>query len=111
MAKYMVENFEVKVGSESGVADIDLPDSGKLKIKIQLANEIIYAVRKLGLTQEKAARRIGIPQPKVWALSHGNVANISERKLMDCLNQLGYDIEIKVKPSDNKIGYLNLAIK
>jgi predicted XRE-type DNA-binding protein len=61
--------------------------------------EITRAVRRLGLTQEEAGRRMGIPQPKVSALLRGDFANLSERQLMDCLNRLGYDIEIKVKPA------------
>ena len=42
---------------------------------------------------------MGLPQPKVSGLFRGDFANVSERKLMDCLNRLGYDIEIKVKPT------------
>jgi hypothetical protein len=37
------------------------------------------------------------------------IRNISERKLMDCLNRLGYDIEIKVKPAKKAVGHLLLA--
>jgi len=29
---------------------------------------------------------------------------------MDCLNRLGYDIEIRVKPAENAIGHLKLAV-
>ena len=46
----------------------------------------------LGLTQQAAAKRMGIPQPKVSGMMHGDFTNLSERKLMDCLNRLGYDI-------------------
>ena len=72
--------------------------------------EITRAVRNLGLTQEEAGRRMGIPQPKVSALPRGDFANLSERKLMDCLNRLGYGIEIKVKPAAEPVGHLTLAI-
>jgi hypothetical protein len=34
----------------------------------------------------------------------GDFTNLSERKLMDCLNRLGYDIEIKVQPADATCG-------
>jgi len=37
--------------------------------------EITVAVRKLGLTQEEAGRRMGIPQPKVSALLRSDFAN------------------------------------
>nr|WP_156762595.1 XRE family transcriptional regulator [Agrobacterium vitis] len=60
---------------------------------------ITKAVRRLGLTQEEAGRRIGLPHPKVSALLRSDIANLSERKLMDALNCLGYDIEITVRPT------------
>jgi predicted XRE-type DNA-binding protein len=53
---------------------------------------------------------MGIPQPKVSALLRGDFTGLSERKLMDCLNRLGYDIEIKVKPTTEQVGHLTLAI-
>ncbi|SRR5258706_11148063 len=110
MARRIVDGIEVETGSGSVFADLGLRDAEKLKIKSGLAIEIIRAVRKLGLTQEEAGRRMGILQPKVSALLRGDFANLSERKLMDCLSQLGYDIEIKVKPAAKPIGHLTLAI-
>jgi predicted XRE-type DNA-binding protein len=53
---------------------------------------------------------MGLPQPKVSGLFRGDFANVSERKLMDCLNRLGYDIEIKVKLAAVPIGHLMLAV-
>ncbi|MBA6123120.1 helix-turn-helix domain-containing protein, partial [Pseudomonas juntendi] len=67
------------------------------------------AMRALGLTQQAAAKRMGIPQPKVSGMMRGDFTNLSERKLMDCLNRLGYDIEIKVRPAAEPIGHLTLA--
>jgi hypothetical protein len=49
-------------------------------------------------------------QPKVSSLMRGDFANLSERKLMDCLNRLGYDIEIHVRPTSDPVGHLRLAI-
>ena len=110
MAKRLVEGIEVETGSGNVFADLGLPDAEKLKIKSGLVIEITRAVRKLGLTQEEAGRRLGIPQPKVSALLRGDFANLSERKLMDCLNRLGYDVEITVKPAAEPVGHLTLAI-
>ena len=110
MAKRIVQGVEVETSSGNVFADLGLPDADKLKIKSGLVIEITRAVRKLGLTQEEAGRRMGIPQPKVSALLRGDFANLSERKLMDCLNRLGYDIEITVKPAAEPVGHLTLAI-
>ena len=91
-------------------ADLGLPDAEKLKIKSGLVIEIAKAVRQRGLTQIEAADRMGIPQPKVSAMLRGDFTNLSERKLMDCLNRLGYDIEIKVKPARASQGHLVLSV-
>ncbi len=92
MAKRIVEGMEVEISSGNVFADLDLPDSDKLKVKSGLVIEITRAVRRLALTQEEAGRRMGIPQPRVSGMLRGDFANLSERKLMDCLNRLGYDI-------------------
>lgn len=110
MAKRMIEGIEIETGSGNVFADLGLADAEKLKIKSGLVIEITRAVRRLGLTQEEAGRRMGIPQPKVSGLMRGDFANLSERKLMECLNRLGYDIEIKVRPAVESIGHLTLAI-
>ncbi len=53
---------------------------------------------------------MGIPQPKVSNMMRGDFADLSERELMDCLNRLGYDIEIKVRPTAEPIGHLTIAL-
>ena len=110
MAKRMIEGIEIEISSGNVFADLGLADAEKLKIKSGLVIEITRAVRRLGLTQEEAGRRMGIAQPKVSAMMRGDFANLSERKLMECLNRLGYDIEIKVRPATEPIGHLTLAI-
>ena len=89
---------------------MEVAASDELKIKSGLVVEITKAVRKLGLTQDEAARRMGITQPKVSGMRRGDFTNLSERKLMDCLNRLGYDIEIKVTPAAEPLGHLVLAV-
>ena len=53
---------------------------------------------------------MGISQPKVSKMMRGEFANLSERKLMDCLNRLGYDIQIRVQPVAEPTGHLTLEI-
>ena len=110
MAKRKIDDIEVETSSGNVFADLGIADAKKLKIKSGLVIEITRAVRRLGLTQQEASQRMGIPQPKVSALLRGDFANLSERKLMDCLNRLGYDIEIKVKPARKPVGHLTLAV-
>jgi len=110
MNNRIIDGIEVEISSGNVFADVGLPDADKLKIKSGLVIEITKAVRKLDLSQEEAGRRMGLPQPKLSGLLRGDFSNISERKLMDCLNRLGYDIEIKVRPATAPVGHLMLAI-
>jgi predicted XRE-type DNA-binding protein len=109
MKKKVVEGVEVQRGSGNVYADLGLPDAEKLKIKTGLVLEIRKAMRTQGLTQQEAARRMGITQPKVSAMMNGDFTNLSERKLMDCLTRLGYDIQISVRPTKAEVGQLVLA--
>lgn len=71
MAKRMIEGMEIETSSGNVFADLGLAEAEKLKIKSGLVIEITRAVRRLGLTQEEAGRRMGIPQPKVSGMMRG----------------------------------------
>ena len=109
MKTRLIDGVKVHRGSGNVFADLDLADAEKLKIKTGLVVEIRKAMRSLGLTQQEAAKRMGVTQPKVSDMMRGDFANLSERKLMDCLTRLGYDIEISVRPAKAEIGHLMLA--
>ena len=110
MKRRLIDGIEVQRSSGNVYADLGLPEAEKLKIKTGLVIEIGNAMQRLGLTQQEAAQRMGITQPKVSGMLRGEFSNLSERKLMDCLRRLGYDIEIKVRPSKAQAGHLMLAM-
>ena len=109
MKTHLVDGVEVHRGSGNVFADLGLADAEKLKIKTGLVVEIRKAMRSRGFTQQEAAKLMGITQPKVSDMMRGDFSNLSERKLMDCLTRLGYDIEIKVRPAKSEVGHLRLA--
>jgi predicted XRE-type DNA-binding protein len=104
------EAIVVEASSGNVFADLGLPNAEQLKIKSGLTIEIVRAMRRLGLTQEDAGRRMGISQAKVSGLMRGDFANLSEAKLMECLSRLGYDIEIKLTQADEPVGRRSLAV-
>jgi predicted XRE-type DNA-binding protein len=109
MKAQLVHGVEVQHGSDNVFADLGLADAEKLKIKTGLVIEIRKAMRSRELTQQEAAKLMGISQPKVSDMMRGDFTNLSERKLMDCLTRLGYDIEITVRPAKAEVGHLILA--
>jgi predicted XRE-type DNA-binding protein len=110
MKKRVVKGIEVYRGSGNVFADLELPDADTLQIRTGLVIEIRRAIRQQGLAQQAAATRLRLTQPKVSSMMRGDFSNVSERKLMECLNRLGYDIEIKVRPASAPIGHLMLAL-
>jgi predicted XRE-type DNA-binding protein len=68
---------------------LELLDADTLQIKTGLVIEIRRAIRQLGLTRQAAAARMGLTLPKVSNMIRGDFSNVSERKLMECLNRLG----------------------
>ena len=78
-----VQGVEVHLSSGNVFADLGLADADKLKIKTGLVIEIRKSMNRLALTQQEAAKRMGISQPKVSDMMRGDFANLSERKLMD----------------------------
>jgi len=110
MKKNIINGVEVRESADSALADLGLLNAEKLRIKAGLVMEIRKTMRRLGLTQQEAAWRMGILQPKVSDMMRGDFSSISERKLMDCLNRLGYDIEITVKPAVGPVGRLMLVV-
>ena len=106
MKSRQIAGMDVRRSSSNVYADLGLADAQKLKIKTGLVIEIRKAMQLLELTQQQAADRMGIAQPKVSDMMRGNFSNLSERKLMDCLTRLGYDIDINVRPARAKVGQL-----
>lgn len=109
MVNRLIKGMDVQRGSGNVFADLGLPDADKLRIKTSLVIQIRKAMRSCGLTRQTAAKRMGITQPKVSDMMRGDFTNLSERKLMDCLTRLGYDIEIRVRPAKADIGHLVLS--
>ena len=109
MKTRLIDGIEIHRSSGNVFADLGLPDADQLKIKTGLVIEIRKAMRSRDLTQQAAAKLMGITQPKVSDMMRGDFTNLSERKLMDCLTRLGYDIEIKVRPANAGVGHLMLA--
>jgi len=109
MQTQIVNGTEILKGSDNVFADLGLPDAKLLKIKTGLIAEIMRSMRRLGLNQPQAAQRMNIPEPDLSALLHGDLDLVSEHALMECLNRLGCDIEIRVQPSRQAEGGMRMV--
>ncbi len=94
---------DIEQGSTNVYEDLGRPDAAELQVKAMLAAKIGEIIKHRHLTQVQASEILGIPQPKLSAMLRGQFRGISEAKMLECLNRLGRDIEIRVrKPSRSK---------
>lgn len=96
MAKQKADYF---VSSGNVFADPGLPNPEEALAKAELANKISVLIQERKLTQAKAAKLLGIDQPKVSMLLRGRLTGFSIERLMRFLLLLGQDIKISVQPS------------
>ena len=79
-------------------ADLRLCNPGEALAKAELAHRNGQVIAERGLTQAAAARLLGLDPPKVSALVRGRLKGFSVGRLFRCLNALGQEIEIVVRP-------------
>lgn len=78
-------------------------DAG-LEVRAKLATLIGETLRQRGLTQTDAAEILGIPQPAISGMLRGRLRGISEARLIDCLNRLGWDVDLVVRKTPRSRG-------
>lgn len=79
-------------------ADLGLPNAEDELLKARLVVALRAQVERLGLSQTKAAKLMGVSQPDVSKLLRGRVGGYSLERLLEFMRALGSDVEIRVKP-------------
>ena len=80
-------------------ADLGLKNPEELLAKAELVQRIADIIAERKLTQARAAKLLGIDQPKVSALLRGKLDGFSTDRLFRFLNALGRDVEIVIRPA------------
>jgi predicted XRE-type DNA-binding protein len=84
-------------GSGNVFADLGLPDAEERQTKLRLAYAINAIIDAQRWTQETAATRLGLNQPKVSALRNYRLEGFSVERLMTLLTALDRDVEIVIR--------------
>lgn len=107
--KQKLDNIEFEISSGNIFKDLGIKDADELLIKSRLALKIAKIIKMKKFTQKTSATIMGISQDKISNIIRGNLSRVSEKKLMECLTKLGFDIEIKVKQSNTAIGHVMMS--
>ena len=84
-------------GTRNVFADLGYPDAEERQAKLRLAYALNQLLDERKLTQSRAAKLLGLGQPKVSALRHYKLAGFSVERLMTLLTALDRDVEIVIK--------------
>lgn len=75
-------------------ADIGVPDPDVALAKARIAGMIYETIKARKLTQVKAAKLMGVDQPKVSEIVRGKVRGYTLDRLLGCLVRLGQPVEL-----------------
>jgi predicted XRE-type DNA-binding protein len=90
----MKKKIKYEESSGNVFADLGLPNPEELLAKAEVAIEIGNIIKKKKLTQTKAAKILGIDQPKVSAILKGKLRSFSLERLFRFLNALGTTVVV-----------------
>jgi len=92
--------MSTKITKSSGnvYADLGFKNPEEHALKAELVRRIAAVIMHQELTQEAAARRLGIGQPDISKLLKGHFRQFSVERLMRFLVALDQDVEIIVRP-------------
>ena len=85
-------------GSGNVFSDIGVAHPERVLARAQVMSRISEIIRERGLTQQRAAALLDIPQSKVSCLMNGKLSMFSLDHLFELLNALDRDVEIIIKP-------------
>jgi predicted XRE-type DNA-binding protein len=95
------DDAPVSIEESSGnvFANLGLENPEELLAKAEFVQRIVDIIAERKLTQARAAKLLGVDQPKVSALLRGKLDEFSTDLLFRFLNALGEDVEIVIRPA------------
>lgn len=95
----MIERFKITKGSGNIFRDLGFPEgeAQNLALRSDLMIRIEKLVKDTGLTQQQAAKVLGITQPRLNALLKGRISDFSLDALVNMLAHAGMQVKMTIK--------------
>jgi predicted XRE-type DNA-binding protein len=110
MAKRTAKDGEIVRGSGNVFADLGFVDADERQTKLRLALALNTIIAERKLTQDAAAKRLGLNQPKVSALRNYKLDGFSVERLMTLLTALDRDVEIVIRKKVRRRGAARISV-
>ena len=72
-------------------------EARNLRIRSELMTALRMFIKKEGLTQADAAKRLRVSQPRISDLTRGKISRFSLDSLVNMLTDAGIDVAVKIK--------------
>ena len=103
---------EVKIEESSGNVFLDIGfskvEAEREQLRVDLVIKIYRLLEELKLTPAKAEKRFGLDPSDVSRILKGDF-DFNVDQLFTILNQLNCNVEIRITPSDEKVGHLQVV--
>jgi len=97
-------------GTSNVFADFGYPRYRGEQTKTRLALAVNELLKARKLKQREIATLLGVPQPKVSALTNYRLDQFSVERLMQFLTALNQDVEIMIRPRAKKSGAGHISV-
>jgi predicted XRE-type DNA-binding protein len=89
-------------GSDNVFKDLGFSDqeAANLVLRSNLMDVVQEIIKENGWTQQEAARRLGVTQPRVSDLVRGHIDLFSVDTLVEWLDRLGKEVQLTVKDKE-----------
>ncbi len=77
----------------------DTEEAENLRVRSELMIELAKLVKRRRLTQEKAAKLLGVTQPRVSDLTRGKIHRFSVDSLIEMLGRAGMRVDVSTSRS------------
>ena len=77
--------------------ETDPAERASMKIKSRLMMDIESCIKKQGLTQKQAAKKMGVTQPRISDLVRGKINRFTIDMLVNMLARLGMHVEVTLR--------------
>jgi predicted XRE-type DNA-binding protein len=104
------ENNGVTPSSGNVFADLGLTNAEELGTKLRLCFVINKILAERKFTQAKAARILGVNQPKISALKSYKLEGFSVERLMHFATALEHDVVIEIRPRRKTTGTTRVLV-
>lgn len=93
-------NMKMTMTRSSGNVFKDLgferEEAENLRVRAELMSEIEKYIRRKGMTQAEAAKRLGVTQPRISDLMRGKIDVFSVDALVAMLGQIGLTVRFRI---------------